>query len=142
MEQRCKSRTAETSPARADAPRGGLHATCYAAMKHSAVRAIVSACVAAGLLVAVPAGPAAAKSVQKREQKQEHRIQRGAKKGELTHKEAARLQSEQDRIAQERAADMADGKLSHDERRELKHDQQHASKQIHQQRHDDQERGH
>lgn len=73
---------------------------------------------------------------ERREAMQERRIEQGAKSGQLTEREKARLEAQQGRIdkAQDKAA--ADGKVTAKERARIEHMQDKASANIQRQKHD------
>jgi hypothetical protein len=85
---------------------------------------VIAAFLAAGT------SPVLAKSIQKRQAKQEHRIQRGIHKGKLTPKETAGLRNQQATVSVEKALAMKDGKMSRRERADIRHDQNRLSKDI------------
>ena len=74
------------------------------------------------------AGPA---PVRARQANQQGRIREGVRDGELTRREAARLEGEQIRIQQEKKAAKADGVVTPAERAVIRHDQNKASRDIH-----------
>ena len=90
--------------------------------------------------VALAAAPAVARSIPGRMWRQGQRIDRGVARGQLTPREAGQLGREQNRIAQERSDARADGRVTRGERREIRHDQRRASRNIYWQRHDGQHR--
>ncbi|MDE3225994.1 MAG: hypothetical protein KGN30_11345 [Nitrospirota bacterium] len=96
-------------------------------------------CLVSLLMVAI-ALPAFAQTqspgVDRREQRQQQRIQQGIQSGQLTPKEAARLEQEQARIRDEEAAMKADGKLDAVERRKLQRDLNRSSRHIAKEKHD------
>lgn len=74
-------------------------------------------------------------------QAQQHRqIVQGIRSGELTPREARRLQAEQRAIRREERAYLADGRLSRGERRDLYQDLRSANRHIYNQTHDAQTR--
>ncbi|NVN99660.1 MAG: hypothetical protein HXX17_10070 [Geobacteraceae bacterium] len=83
------------------------------------------------------AAPTDDPGIQKREQNQEKRIQQGVGSGQLTPKEAGRLEAEQARIKQDEERMKADGKLTKKERNKLKREQNKASKDIQRKKHND-----
>lgn len=93
-----------------------------------------------GLLVISVVLPAFAQTqspgVDRREQRQQQRIQQGMQSGQLTPKEAARLEREQARIREEEAAMKADGKLDASERRKLHQDLNRSGRHIAKEKHD------
>jgi len=78
--------------------------------------------------------------VNARQQHQAHRIGQGVKSGELTRREARSLAGEQRDIRQLKRAYKSDGSLTAAERRDLRHEQNQASRDIRRQKHDAQER--
>jgi hypothetical protein len=97
----------------------------------------------AGALFAMVALPAAAQTaetprVDARQDKQEARIEQGAKSGELTQKEIAKLEAGQARVEAKETKAKADGKVTKKERTRLAHSQNKQSKRIHHQKHDKQ----
>ena len=83
-----------------------------------------------------PSSPTATPRVEQREAKQERRIEQGEQSGQLTRREAKRLQAEQGRV--ERAEDKAkaDGKVTAQEHARLNHMQDRASRDIYREKHD------
>ncbi|NML13908.1 hypothetical protein [Azohydromonas caseinilytica] len=82
--------------------------------------------------VAQPATP----GVDQREARQEQRIRQGVASGEISAREAYRLERQQGRIDAAEAAARADGRLNGAERERLNRMQDHASADIWQQKHD------
>ena len=79
--------------------------------------------------------------VNQRQHNQRERIDQGAKSGELNGREAHRLNQEQRQIREEERAYRADGKLDPAERKDLRQDQNEASRHIYKEKHDAQTRG-
>ena len=92
----------------------------------------VLALAAAGTAYAQPATP----RVDQREANQERRIQQGVNSGQLTQREANRLENQQQRV--ERAEDKAkaDGQVTAKERARLHNMQDRASRDIAREKHD------
>lgn len=88
------------------------------------------------MTTAIYAGSTDDPVVRKREQNQEKRIERGVKSGQLTPREAARLEREQAKIKRDEQQMKSDGKLTVQERKKLKREQNRASKHIYNQKHD------
>jgi CRISPR/Cas system-associated endoribonuclease Cas2 len=84
------------------------------------------------------AGPTDDPNIQKREQNQEKRIQQGVQSGQLTPKEAGKLETQQTRIKQDEERMKADGKLTKAERKKLKREQDKASNKIYNKKHNQQ----
>lgn len=74
--------------------------------------------------------------LDKRDQKQENRIQQGEKSGQLTDKEAARLEAGQAKVDAKEAAAKADGTVTRKERVKLHTARDQQSKRIYTQKHD------
>ena len=83
------------------------------------------------LFLVASVSPAFAATIQHRQKKQQHRIQRGVKHGKLTPKETSRLQNQQNLIKVEKSQAMMDGKMTRRERQDIHHDQNRLSKDIH-----------
>lgn len=83
------------------------------------------------------AAPTDDPGIQKREQNQEKRIQQGVQSGQLTPKEAGRLETQQTRIKQDEERMKADGKLTKAERKKLKREQNRASRNIYRKKHNE-----
>ena len=79
---------------------------------------------------------AATPRVDQREVNQERRIQQGVQSGQLTPREAARLEAEQNRVRRAEAAAKADGQVTRQERARLEHMQDRASRDINREKHD------
>lgn len=71
---------------------------------------------------------------------EQHRIRQGVRSGELTRKEAARLQMQQTKIHHHKKCARADGVVTPGERAYIKSEQVKASRQIYHQKHDGQNR--
>jgi hypothetical protein len=98
------------------------------------------------LIAAVPGLASAAevdstKRIDERQDRQDQRIEKGAKSGDLTKKEAKRLEKGQARIdaAEKKAA--ADGKITKEERARIEKMQDQQAREIRKQSTDKQERG-
>lgn len=83
------------------------------------------------------AGPMDDPGIQKRERNQEKRIQQGEQSGQLTPKEAGRLEAQQTKIKQDEERMKADGKLTKAERKKLKREQERANKAIYRKKHNE-----
>jgi hypothetical protein len=75
-----------------------------------------------------------------RQHLQHDRIAQGARSGQLTKEEAAKLHQEEKAIRQEKRAYRADGKVTAAERKDLHQDLNQASKNIYQEKHDSETR--
>ena len=79
--------------------------------------------------------------VNARERRQEQRIHQGVRSGELTRREAERLQAEQARIRVDEAfARRSGGEFTARERARIEREQNKASRDIYRQKHDRQDR--
>jgi hypothetical protein len=74
--------------------------------------------------------------IDKRDGNQQQRIQQGRQSGELTHREARKLKTEQKAVDHAQAKASADGNVTAKERHHIRRMQDKASKDIHAQRHD------
>jgi hypothetical protein len=79
--------------------------------------------------------------VDKREDKQQARIDQGVASGQLNQKEAKRLQNGQARVNLAEANAKADGKVTRSEKKHLAHMQDKQSRKIKHQKHDKQKAG-
>src|SRR2546423_7887775 len=81
------------------------------------------------------------RGINAREHRQEQRIQQGVRSGELTRREAERLQAEQARIRVDEAyARRSGGEFTARERARIERAEHKASKDIYKQKHDGQDR--
>ncbi|HYC44196.1 MAG TPA: hypothetical protein VED01_01810 [Burkholderiales bacterium] len=76
--------------------------------------------------------------VDKRQDRQQQRIDKGVQSGALNEKEAARLQKGQQRVQKMEDKAMADGKMTKKERARIEHAQDRQNKKIARQKHDKQ----
>lgn len=79
-------------------------------------------------------------SVDRREHRQQRRIRHGVKSGELTRREAARLEAGQARTRRMERRAKADGTVTRRERARLQHRENRTSRRIYRQKHDNQKR--
>ena len=98
--------------------------------------------IAALIVSAVPllAFAQATPNIDKREANQEQRIQQGVKSGELTPREAARLEKGQAKIRRMEAKAKSDGTVTAQERKRIEHQQNVQSRHIAREKHDRQRR--
>jgi CRISPR/Cas system-associated endoribonuclease Cas2 len=75
-------------------------------------------------------------NIQQRMQNQERRIQQGVNSGQLTPKEAGKLEAREAKIRQDEARMKSDGKLTAKERQRLNRELDKASERIYKQKHD------
>lgn len=78
--------------------------------------------------------------VNVRQQNQRARIGQGVRSGELTKSETKELAKEQRQIRQEERAYKSDGVLTREERKDLRRDQNAASRNIYEEKHDAEKR--
>lgn len=98
---------------------------------------------ASGLAILAMTGIGAAQTtspqmpaVEKRQEIQQKRMEKGVESGALTKKEAARLQKRQGKIEADQQKALSDGKVTKRERGKLHREQDRASKQIYKEKHD------
>ena len=80
--------------------------------------------------------PAATPGIDKRQDNQEARIQQGVQSGQLTQREAARLEKGQERVQKMEDKAKADGVVTKKERARIQHAQNVQSRHIAKQKHD------
>jgi hypothetical protein len=103
-------------------------------------------CIAAGLLLAfvtvTSAGVAQTKTprVTKRQERQQERIARGVKSGELTARETKHLEAREIKIQHDKKEARADGVVTPEERAKLNREENRSSRAIRRQKHDAQKR--
>jgi uncharacterized membrane protein YebE (DUF533 family) len=73
--------------------------------------------------------------IDARQQNQQQRIEQGESSGQLTPHEAVRLENQQDRIERAENAAKADGVVTRQERRNLTHRENNASRNIYRKKH-------
>lgn len=86
--------------------------------------------------VAPAKNPAATPGIDQRQANQQQRIDQGVKSGQLTPREAARLEKGQDRIQKMEDKAKADGKVTAKERARIQHAQDVESRKIFREKHD------
>lgn len=95
----------------------------------------------AGAQAAAASAPGAnTPRIDQRQARQEQRIDQGIASGELTRREATRLERQQTAINKAEDKAKADGSVTAKERKRLTHAQNHASRNIYRQKHDRQDR--
>ena len=85
---------------------------------------------------AAPQAPVGTPKIDQREANQEKRIEQGVKSGELTKKEAARLEKREAKLQANKEKAQADGKVTKQERQQLHREANRDSKAIYRQKHD------
>ena len=76
----------------------------------------------------------------KRQINQQERIKGGVKSGELTRKEAAKLEARERKIARDKRKAKADGVVTPKERAKIQHEQNKTSRRIYKEKHDAQKK--
>ena len=103
------------------------------------MRRIIGNLSVAGIICIMAGGGALAGTddpvIQQREMNQEQRIQQGINSGQLTPREAGRLEAQQTRIQQQESRMKADGQLTNRERARLTREQNRASRNIYRKKH-------
>ena len=87
-------------------------------------------------VAALPTLAAAQSRIDQRQENQQRRIDEGVKSGQLTDREAARLQKGQQRIQRMEDKARADGKVTPEERRRIERAQDRESRRIERESHD------
>jgi hypothetical protein len=105
-------------------------------LRTACLTALLGCAAATAFAQSPPAGAASTPVVDARQQRQEARINQGAASGALTPHETRRLQREQRAISRAETNAKADGTVTPRERAKLQHMQDHASRDIHRQKHD------
>ena len=93
-------------------------------------------------MCAASMGQTATPGINNRERRQQKRIRKGVRSGELTKKEAVRLEAQQARTRAAEASAKADGKVTAKERVRLQKRENRTSRTIYRQKHDQQTRKH
>src|SRR5215470_9699736 len=78
--------------------------------------------------------------INEEQREQKRRIRRGVRKGELTKSEAQKLRAEQKSIEAQKKAAKANGSVTKSERQQIKQSQRNASKDIHQEKDDNEKK--
>jgi hypothetical protein len=112
---------------------GGGDAATVRRMKAFSVTALAA-------VVATTAAPALSGPVKRHERREEHRIEQGVRRGDITPREEQRLENQQETIEDERQDAREDGKVSKRERRDIRHDQHRLSRDIERKKQNDRER--
>ena len=89
-----------------------------------------------GALVSTSVMAQNTQDVIQRDVNQEKRIEQGLKSGELTTKEASKLERDESRVDKMESKALSNGKLSDAERRRIEQEQNKVSKEIHREKHD------
>jgi hypothetical protein len=106
------------------------------------MKSLISTMIAATLLTSVAYADPGTRDprVNARQHNQHVRVVQGMRSGELTRHETRRLAEEQRDVRQLERAYKSDGTLTRNERRDLHHEQNQASRDIYRQKHDEQAR--
>lgn len=102
------------------------------------MKTIIIAAVAAAFALPAAAQTQSTPRIDQRQQNQERRIDQGVKSGQLTGKEAVRLEKGQARVQKMENKATADGKVTAKERRRIEQAQDKQSRRIYKQKHDKQ----
>jgi hypothetical protein len=94
------------------------------------------AALAVGALVSTSVLAQNTQDVIQRDVNQEKRIEQGLKSGELTTKEASKLERDESRVDKMESKALSDGKLSNGEKRRIEQEQNKVSKEIYREKHD------
>ena len=106
-------------------------------IKSSLLLAVLAAITLPALAQTAPAkDPAATPGIDKRQANQQQRIDQGVKSGELTSREAARLEKGQERVQAMEDKAKADGKVTAKERARLQKAENTQSRHIAREKHD------
>jgi hypothetical protein len=76
--------------------------------------------------------------IDKRQEQQDKRIEKGVTSGQLNQKEAARLEKGQGHVQEMESKALSDGKVTKQEKRRIEHAQDQQNKKIRRERHDKQ----
>jgi hypothetical protein len=102
------------------------------------MKTIIIAAVAAAFALPAAAQTQSTPRIDQRQQNQERRIDQGVKSGQLTGKEAVKLEKGQARVQKMENKATADGKVTAKERRRIEQAQDKQSRRIYKQKHDKQ----
>jgi hypothetical protein len=103
--------------------------------KEDRMKRLVPLVIAAFLACSVSPVLATNQKIRKRQYKEQVRINRGVKSGQLTGKERTRLQNQSNLINVERTQALSDGKMTQRERTDIRHDQNRLNKDIRHKKH-------
>jgi hypothetical protein len=103
--------------------------------KTSIATLVIAALPAFAFAQAAPATPATP-GIDKRQAEQQKRIDQGVKSGQLTNREAARLEKGQAKVQRMETKAKADGVVTAKERRQITREQNKQSKRIAREKHD------
>jgi hypothetical protein len=101
-------------------------------------RPIITAVAIAALVLPGFALAQSTPRIDKRQENQDARIDKGVEKGQLNQKEAARLEKGQEHVQKMEDKALSDGKVTKGEKRRIEHAQDVRSKRIARQKHDNQ----
>ena len=101
------------------------------------MKQVIVLCALMALGVASVSAQSATPRVTKRQMKQQVRIEKGVKSGELTPGETRRLERQQEKIAVDKAKAKSDGVVTPEERAKLNREQNRASKRIYRLKHNE-----
>lgn len=104
------------------------------------IQRIALVALSAALFTSVLSAQEATPRVNKRQRIQQHRIEQGARSGQLTPKEVRHLEMREAKIQSDKVQAKADGKVTRAERRKLNRELNQSSRAIARQKHDRQKR--
>jgi hypothetical protein len=107
-------------------------------MKLKSLMAVALVVAFPAMALAQAADTTSTKRIDKRQENQEKRIEKGAQTGQLIGKEQKRLEKGQQRVQKMEDKAMADGKMTKKERARIEHAQDQQSKKIYREKHDKQ----
>ena len=105
-------------------------------IKLKAAVVAVSLALAGSAFAQTATDPAATPGIDKRQANQQRRIEQGAKSGQLTNREAARLEKREAKLQADKEKARADGKVTKKERVALHREANRDSRAIYRQKHD------
>ena len=91
-----------------------------------------------GVAIAQAGDTASTPRIDKRQERQETRIEKGVQSGALNDKEAKRLEKGQQRVQKMEDKAVTDGKVTKKEKKHIEHAQDQQSKKIYREKHDKQ----
>ena len=96
---------------------------------------LILGAIALASVVVLAQDKSATPRIDKRERRQQKRIEQGEKSGQLTPKEAKRLERRENRIKRQETRAKAEGKMTPAERRKLTREQNRTSRAIYRKKH-------
>ena len=96
---------------------------------------LVSTLIAGCLSVSIVSAQTKTPVINERQKNQERRIEQGEKSGQLTNKEATKLQNDENQIQQQKQAEKTAGTVTPVERKQLRKEENQTSKEIYNKKH-------